>query len=120
MVAEHSAKRPRGRTNPSRSSSRSTRIFAERLGERYSWDNPHWVEFAARVADWIIEAYAPETVLDAGCGFGLLVGALRERGVQAFGIDAAPHAISQIPAWLAPYCRLGSIAPPNPSKAGTT
>ena len=52
---------------------------------------------------------APTSVLDAGCGIGLLVGALRDRGVDAYGLDVSRFALSQVPAWLATYCGLGSV-----------
>jgi len=42
---------------------------------------------AARVADAIVAQLAPGTVLDAGCGLGALVSELRERGVEATGVE---------------------------------
>ena len=39
--------------------------------------------FADRIAPWI----AGKSVLDVGCGFGSLVEALRQKGVDATGID---------------------------------
>jgi cyclopropane fatty-acyl-phospholipid synthase-like methyltransferase len=51
-------------------------------------------------------------VLDAGCAIGLLVEALRERGVDARGIDISSFAIEAVPAVIRPYCRQGSIAEP--------
>jgi len=48
-------------------------------------------------------------VLDAGCGIGLLVEALRERGVEAWGVDISEYAITHVPESVRPYCRLGSV-----------
>ena len=83
--------------------------FGAAFGEPYSRDTPMWVEFFGRVADFIVAELAPRTVLDAGCAIGLLVEALRERGVDARGFDVSAYAISQVPAPLKPYCLVGSV-----------
>lgn len=54
----------------------------------------------------------PKTVLDAGCAMGYLVVALRNAGIQAFGIDISDYAISQVPEAAKSYCRVGSILEP--------
>jgi SAM-dependent methyltransferase len=56
----------------------------------------------------------PGSVLDAGCAIGLLVETLRDRGVQAYGVDISEYAISQVPAALRPYCRVASLLQPLP------
>ena len=43
--------------------------------------------FFGGIADRLVADVAPKTVLDAGCAIGLLVEALRQRGVDATGID---------------------------------
>jgi SAM-dependent methyltransferase len=73
-------------------------------------------EFFASIADRIVADLAPARVLDAGCAMGLLVRALRDRGVEADGIDVSEYAISKVPAQVAPYCRVGSIADPFPQR----
>jgi SAM-dependent methyltransferase len=83
--------------------------FAHGLGEPYTRENPTWTAFFGRVADFIVEEFAPTTVLDAGCAIGFLVEALRERGVDARGFDISEYAISQVPEELKPYCTLGSV-----------
>ena len=43
--------------------------------------------------DWFVEmvkCFGAETVLDIGCGPGMMVKSLREEGVQAYGLDFAP------------------------------
>jgi SAM-dependent methyltransferase len=69
-----------------------------------------WLTFFGSIADRIVSDIRPTRVLDAGCAFGFLVEALRERGVQAEGIDLSPFAIAQVHHAVAPYCRQGSIA----------
>jgi hypothetical protein len=59
----------------------------------YRWDNERWQEFFTMVADRVIAATAPTTVLDVGCAKGLLVQGLMVRGVDAHGIDVSSHAI---------------------------
>lgn len=57
--------------------------------------NDHWTAFFGGIADAIVEQLQPRTVLDVGCAMGFLVEALRDRGVDAWGIDVSEHAISQ-------------------------
>jgi trans-aconitate methyltransferase len=59
----------------------------------YRWDNERWRDFFTMVADRIIAATRPTTVLDVGCAKGLLVQGLMVRGVDAHGIDVSTHAI---------------------------
>lgn len=47
---------------------------------------------------------------------GFLVEALRQRGVQAFGIDVSEHAIQNVHPSVQPYCRPGSITDPFPQR----
>lgn len=49
--------------------------------------NAGWLQFFGSVADHIVRDIQPRTVLDAGCAIGLLVEVLRDRGVDAHGID---------------------------------
>src|SRR5689334_22980048 len=58
--------------------------------------NERWLGFFAEVADGIVRDLAPKTVLDAGCAMGFLVEALRQRGVEASGIDVSEYAISKV------------------------
>ena len=71
-----------------------------------------WLGFFGAIADRIISDIRPTSVLDAGCAFGFLVEALRQRGVQADGIDLSPYAIAQVHPAVAVHCRQGSIAAP--------
>lgn len=79
-------------------------------------DNDHWRGFFAAVADKLIARYQPTKVLDAGCAWGFLVRALRERGVEAYGVDISPYAIAQVPEEVKPYCWEGSLLDPLPDR----
>lgn len=72
----------------------------------------HWLGFFGSIADHIVADIKPRTVLDAGCAMGFLVEALRDRGVESFGIDISEYAISQVRSDIKPYCRTGSITEP--------
>lgn len=72
----------------------------------------HWLRFFGSVADAIVSGLAPETVLDAGCAIGLLVEALRARGVDARGVDVSEYAIAQAPDHVQPYVRVGTLTEP--------
>ncbi len=69
----------------------------------------HWVKFFGDVADRIVSDLSPKTVLDAGCAMGYLVAALRDRGVEAYGIDISRYAISKVREDIKPYCVVGSL-----------
>ena len=59
----------------------------------YSWDNEHWRNFFMSVADRLVGALNPRTVLDVGCARGLLVQSFAIQGVDARGFDISVHAI---------------------------
>ena len=63
------------------------------MDQPYEWDSPHWRTFFTMVADRIRAVTNPSSVLDVGCARGLLVQALCEQGVDAYGIDVSQHAI---------------------------
>jgi SAM-dependent methyltransferase len=77
-------------------------------GDCYKRDRA-WLAFNAAIADRIVADIRPRRALDAGCGFGFLVEALRSRGVDASGIDVSEYAISQVDESVRPYCRQRSI-----------
>ena len=71
-----------------------------------------WMDFFATIADRIVAEIKPRRVLDLGCAKGLLVEALRDRGVEAFGIDVSAYAISEVRADIKPFCRVASVTEP--------
>lgn len=85
--------------------------FAHCCGRPYARDE-EWLRFFCGIADRIVADVRPRRVLDAGCAFGFLVEALRDRGVEAFGIDLSPYAIEHVQESIRPYCRVGSVTGP--------
>jgi SAM-dependent methyltransferase len=73
-----------------------------------------WLQFFAGIAEAIVRKITPRTVLDAGCAMGFLVEGLRERGVEAYGIDVSEYALQQVRDDLKPYCRPASVTDPLP------
>ena len=69
----------------------------------------HWEKFFGHIAEKIKNEINPKTVLDVGCAKGFLVEKLRDRGIEAFGIDTSEYAISQIDNTVKEYCKVGSI-----------
>lgn len=73
-----------------------------------------WLVYFDQLADHIVERLAPKQLLDAGCAFGLLVEKLRQRGVEAWGIDISEFAIGQVDESMRAYCAVGSLVDPLP------
>ncbi len=74
--------------------------------------NAHWQAFFGAIADRLIADFAPRTALDAGCAIGLLVEALRDRGVEAEGIDFSEFAIARSRDDVRSHLTIGSITDP--------
>jgi SAM-dependent methyltransferase len=86
------------------------RYYEENCGPLpYDRSCPHWSIFFGKVADWIVESIKPHTVLDAGCAKGFLVEFLRDRGIEAFGLDISKYALSQVRDDIKQFCFFGSI-----------
>ena len=84
------------------------RYYAEYGGMPYGRFE-HWTRFFGTVADHIVSEIGPRRVLDAGCALGLLVEALRTRGVDAEGVDLSSYAIANVYEPIKAFCRQGSI-----------
>jgi SAM-dependent methyltransferase len=91
------------------------RTFGAPLGGEGPGDE-FWRTFAGIVADGIVKELQPSTVLDAGCGRGFLVAALRDRGVEAYGMDFSSYAIEHGREDIRPFCWQGSITEPLPRR----
>jgi hypothetical protein len=70
------------------------------------------LNFLWATADGIVRQIHPQTVLEVGYASGLLVEALRERGVEAYGLDLSEYANGRVPDDAKPYCQVGSIFDP--------
>lgn len=57
------------------------------------WGSVHRHDYCESLADELIAKYNPDILLDIGTGCGYLVKILREKGVQAYGIDISPYAV---------------------------
>jgi|GEM_PF-1188950 len=71
-----------------------------------------WLAFFGSVADRIIKDISPRTALDVGCAKGFLVEALRDRGVEAEGLDVSEYAIGCVREDVRPFCRVASATEP--------
>jgi SAM-dependent methyltransferase len=89
--------------------------FQHGCGQPYH-RTPAWLSAFAGLADRIVRDLQPRTALDAGCAMGFLVEALRDRGVQAYGVDVSKYALQQVRDDIRPYCWSGSIAEPLPQR----
>ncbi len=82
----------------------------------YDRTNQQWLTFFGDVADSIVRKIGPASVLDAGCAMGFLVESLRDRGVEAFGVDVSAYAIQRVREDIAPFCWVGSVLDPYPRR----
>ncbi len=85
------------------------RYFAQGCGPIPYGRSPEWLALFAAMAERIVSDLAPASVLDAGCAMGLLVEALRARGVQAWGVDVSEYALSKADPSVRPFCRQATI-----------
>ncbi len=80
-------------------------------GSRSYEHTDFWLQFFGAIADAIVARLNPKTVFDAGCGpMAFLVESLRDRGVDASGVDISSFAIEKVRDDIRPYCRVASIA----------
>jgi len=87
--------------------------YETHLGEiSYDRDQPAIMEHFHTAAAAIVDRYRPKRVLDVGCAKGFLVEKLRDRGVDAFGVDASSYALSEVRDDIREYCRYASATEP--------
>lgn len=89
--------------------------FAHACGRPYQHDE-EWLRFFGTIADRIVGDIHPGTVLDVGCAMGFLVEALRDRGVDSYGVDVSEYAIQNVRQDIRPYCWVGTATDPFPQK----
>ena len=69
-------------------------------------------QLSGDIADTIVRSLAPRRVFDAGCGQGLLVAALWDRGVEAHGRDVSAHAVARARPDVRGNCSAGPATDP--------
>jgi len=74
--------------------------------------SPEWLALFHHFADRIVGVLHPTSVLDAGCALGMLVQCLRQRGVEAYGVDVSDYAIAHVDPSVADFCRVASLTEP--------
>jgi SAM-dependent methyltransferase len=89
--------------------------FAHDCGRPYQRDEA-WLGFFGGIADQIVRQIGPRTVLDAGCAMGFLVESLRDRGVEAYGLDVSEYAIQRVRPDIRRYCWVGSVTDALPQR----
>jgi SAM-dependent methyltransferase len=87
------------------------RYYETYTGGAYEFEG-EWVPFFNGLADRIVTQFNPRTVLDAGCAKGFLVHVLRERNVEAYGIDVSEYAIANAVESVRPHVRVASMTEP--------
>lgn len=78
----------------------------------YSWDSEQWRTFFRGVASRLQTSLAPRKTLDVGCARGLLVQALAEVGVDAYGFDVSDYAIETASPQVRDRLRVSSATEP--------
>jgi hypothetical protein len=76
----------------------------------------HWLQFFGYIAERIAVDIQPASVLDAGCAMGMIVECLRDRGIEAFGIDISEYALANVRGDIQPYCTRASVTEPLPRR----
>jgi len=85
------------------------RYYREEIDPSFGWTEP-WLELNSHWAHRINSEIGPASVLDAGCSFGILVYALRELGIPAYGVDISEYAISQATDDIKPFVHVMDIS----------
>lgn len=75
-----------------------------------------WEEIFAKQAEIIKRDFQPKTTLDVGCAAGYLVEGLRDKGVNAYGIDVSDYALSTVREDIKPFCHKQSATEPIKGK----
>lgn len=92
------------------------RFYYERAcGTAYARDEK-WLGYFGAIADRIAADLKPKTVLDVGCAWGFLVESLRDRGIEAYGVDVSEFALEQARPDIRPHLSLGSVLEPFPKQ----
>jgi SAM-dependent methyltransferase len=112
-VTLRSAERGKSRYNPLVSSDTAV-FYGPEYHDNYACSaglsHEDWLRYFGGLAEQIVLRLDPKTVLDVGCAKGLLVECLRDRGIEAYGLDISEYAISKARPDVRPYCWVASAA----------
>jgi SAM-dependent methyltransferase len=72
---------------------RLRRFWRSQEKEYFSFVERTTMASAPAIADSVIAAFAPSSVLDVGCGTGALLDHFRSRGLRVKGVEFAPHGL---------------------------
>ncbi len=75
----------------------------------YDISDPHWFSYFDTLSSEIINQCHPNKVIDVGCAKGFLVSMLRDKGVEAFGVEVSEYALSQVRPDIKTFCSLASV-----------
>ena len=89
--------------------------YKSKSGQEYA-RGKGWEEVFGNFADRIVKEIQPQKTLDVGCAVGFFVEALRDRGVEAYGIDVSEYAIASVREDIKPYCQVKSALLPIEEK----
>jgi SAM-dependent methyltransferase len=89
--------------------------FATSCGEPYERSEV-WLNLFSSFAERIQVEINPSSVLDAGCAMGFLVEKLRQRGIEAWGVDISEYAIDNVTPSIKDFCWVGSVLEPLPRR----
>jgi GT2 family glycosyltransferase/glycosyltransferase involved in cell wall biosynthesis/SAM-dependent methyltransferase len=87
-------------------------IYQQLRSDNHGISDELLIELFNNLADRIILDFNPTSVLDANCGKGYLVRALRMRGVEAWGVDRSKELILDGLVESQPFCQSGSVLQP--------
>lgn len=84
--------------------------YRTEVGKSAYAENKELKQNFVRDAKRIVDLFNPRRVLDIGCALGFLVEALRDLGVEAYGMDISEYAVNNVRDDIKGYCKVGSIA----------
>lgn len=91
--------------------------YSAGTSHKYGRHEP-WMSFFGRIAKRIDKTFKPKTVADVGCAFGLLTEALVDRGIDAYGFDVSPYAVSNARSDMEGRLTVHSVVEPIPLRDG--
>jgi 2-polyprenyl-3-methyl-5-hydroxy-6-metoxy-1,4-benzoquinol methylase len=63
----------------------------------------------SELAGHLKQRFGPKTALDVGCSIGVLVKALRDQGIEAYGVDYSEYALAHAPKEIKSYLRRAAV-----------